>query len=286
MFLPQPVRMDKFGYIRGQRGPPGPRGRDALNIFTWLPMSALHMFRENETCTYYCDTAEDGILYKDKKPVGLKNQFEKFKRKSNGNKNAMCLQNFQQPVQLDSGYYGIFLKDSLYKISHVPAAFAPPSIMVVALSFRISATLTDADHYIFTNKSISRGVAISRNVLNILGSQYRMELEYDVNDWNTLIIQYSFITEPGKDQCIFILNGQEKGYFKLRYDKIQDKDIFIGGHPSKRNYGNVVLANFEIYNKIFDSRNVPSNYLLPDELFQALNDDMNERINYGYNKLN
>ena len=83
--------MDKFGYIRGQRGPPG---RRALNIFTWLPMSALHMFRENETCTYYCNTAEDGILYKDKKAVGLKNQFEKFKRKSNGNKNAVCLQNY------------------------------------------------------------------------------------------------------------------------------------------------------------------------------------------------
>ena len=241
-------------------------------------MSVLRMFRENEICTSYCNTADDGILYKDKKAVGLKNQFEKFKWKSDGDKNAICLQNFQQPVKLDSGYYGIFLKDSLYKISNVPAAFAPPSIMVVALSFRISAILTDEDHYIFTNKSISRGVAISRNALNILGSQYRLELEYDVNDWNTLIIQYSFITEPGKDKCISILNGKEKGYFKLCYDKIQDQDMFIGGHPEKRNYGNVVLANFEIYNKIFDFKDVPSNYLLPDELFQALNDDMNERI--------
>ena len=166
--------MDKCGYIRGQRGPPGPPGRDALNIFTWLPMSALHMFRENEICTYYCNTAEDGILYKDKKAVGSKNQFEKFKPKSDGDKNAICLQNFRQPVKLDSGYYGISLKNSLYKISDVPAAFAVPSITVVALSFHISATLTDEDHYIFINKRISRGVAISRNGLNILGSQDRL----------------------------------------------------------------------------------------------------------------
>ena len=148
--------------------------------------------------------------------------------------------------------------------------------MVVAFSFHISATLTDEDHYIFTNKRISRGVAISRNGLNILGSQDRLELEYNVNDWNTLIIQYSCITKPGKDKCIFILN-ENKGFFNLSDDMTQDQDIFIGGHPEKRNYGNVVLANFEIYDKLYDISHIPSNYILPDELFQVLNDDMNER---------
>ena len=85
--------------------------------------------------------------------------------------------------------YKIFdnLKNSLYKISDVPFAFAVPSITVVALSFRVSATLTDEDHYIFTNKRISRGVAISRNGLNILGSQDRLDLEYLLNEFYTLI---------------------------------------------------------------------------------------------------
>ena len=78
------------------------------------------------------------------------------------------------------------------------------------------------------------------------------------------------------DTNVFILNT-ERGFFNLRYDKTQDRDMFIGGHPEKRNYGNVVLANFEIYDNLFDISHIPSNCNLPDELFQVLNADMNER---------
>ena len=236
-------------------------------------MSVLRMFRKDEVCTFYCNTADDGILYKDKKAVGLKNQFGKFKWKSNGDKNAICLQNFRQPVKLDTGYYGISLKNSLYKISEVPFAFAEPSITVVAFSFRVSATLTDEDHYIFTNKEISRGVAISRNALNILGSTDRLELKYDINDWNTLIIQYSLITESGKDKNIFILNN-EKGFFNLRYDKTQDRDMFIGGHPEKRNFAHIVLASFEIYGKEFEEAPDPIQYVVPDKILQLIQNDL------------
>ena len=33
--------------------------------------------------------------------------------------------------------------------------------------------------------------------LNILGSEGRLDLEYEYQDWNTRILQYSFITESG-----------------------------------------------------------------------------------------
>ena len=95
--------------------------------------------------------------------------------------------------------------------------------MVVAFSFKASATLTDEDNYIFTNKNSSRGVTISRNSLNILGSQARLDLEYKPNDWNTVIIQYSNITPLIEDECIFILN-RRRGFFKLRYDEEEGKD--------------------------------------------------------------
>ena len=195
--------MDKFGYIRGRRGLPGPAGRDAVNIFTWFPFSALRMFRENSSCTFYFNTADDGVLKKGQKPIGLKDRYGELKRKSEV-RNAICLQNFQQPIKLPTGYYGISLKNSLYKISGAwLEAEVLPSIMVVAFSFKVAAPLTQEDCYIFTNKDNTRGVTISKNSLNILGSEERLELEYDIRNWNTLILQYSFVTGPGKDQCFF-----------------------------------------------------------------------------------
>ena len=60
------------------------------------------MFRENEECTFYFNTAEDGILYdKDQKPVGLKDRFKELKSDFT---NAICLQNFLKPVKLKSGF--------------------------------------------------------------------------------------------------------------------------------------------------------------------------------------
>ena len=77
--------------------------------------------------------------------------------------------------------------------------------------------------------------------MNILGSQARLDLEYKPNDWNTVIIQYSNITPLIEDECIFILN-RRRGFFKLRYDEKEEKDIYIGGHPQKQNVGGRVLS--------------------------------------------
>ena len=44
--------MDKFGYIRGRRGPAGPPGKDAFNLYAWCPKALLQLFWESESCTY------------------------------------------------------------------------------------------------------------------------------------------------------------------------------------------------------------------------------------------
>ena len=87
--------MDKFGYIRGKRGPPGPRGKDAVELHTWCPDAVLRMFRETEQCTYYFNTAEDGIS-KDEGQFALKDQF--------GKRNAICMQNFRKPTKVSKVY--------------------------------------------------------------------------------------------------------------------------------------------------------------------------------------
>ena len=90
----------------GHRGPPGPAVRDAV---TWFPFLALQIFRENSTSTFYFNTADDRILKKDQTPMGLKDHYGELKRKSQV-RNAICIQNFQQPVKLPFGYYSILSK--------------------------------------------------------------------------------------------------------------------------------------------------------------------------------
>ena len=156
------------------------------------------MFRENSACVFYFNTADDGILKKGGKVVGLKDRFGEIKRKSEI-RNAVCIQNFKEPIKLKTGYYGIPLKDSLYKITpEVPTvAKATPTIMTITFSFRLTAPLMQKDHYIVTNEDSSRGVSISKTSLNILGSDGKLELLYNYRDWNTVFIQYSLVTKSG-----------------------------------------------------------------------------------------
>ena len=54
--------MDKFGYTRGRQGRAGPLEKDAFNHYTWYPDAMLQFFRESESCTYFFNTAEDGVI--------------------------------------------------------------------------------------------------------------------------------------------------------------------------------------------------------------------------------
>ena len=148
--------------------------------------------------------------------------------------------------------------------------------MTITFSFKLTAPLTQNDHYIVTNKESSRGVSISKTSLNILGSDGKLELLYNYRDWNTVFIQYSLVTKCGEDQCIFQLNTR-RGFFKLGDFKGYKHELFIGGHPQKRNFANVILGNFEIYSGIFDEID-PPHYLVPDGLITELQDDMDRRI--------
>ena len=68
--------------------------KNALELEKWTPTSVLRMFRENEICTFYCDTAHDGILYDDEtgKAIGLKDRYKELKLLNCGQtENAICL---------------------------------------------------------------------------------------------------------------------------------------------------------------------------------------------------
>ena len=257
--------MDKFGYIRGRRGPRGFPGRNALQLERWFDVALLRMFREDEQCTYYFNTETDGVINKD----------GKYEIKDRGGRhNAVCLQNYIKPVRVED-FYGLPLKNSLYKISDINTALDPPSIMLIAFSFRVLSEPTDQSQYIFTNNSGTRAVSITKDYLSIWGTQSPPMLTYNNKLWNTMIIQYSCVNDDDRenDKCFFSLN-MDKGFFRPRGYKIEDSDVYIGGRPNKTNFAHVLIGNFEIYVKHPD----PGPYLVPDEIWGLVETDLINRL--------
>ena len=246
--------MDKFGQGRVKRGPPGPPGKDALNLFVWCPESLLTMFRESESCTYFFNTAGDGIL---PKPLGLKDRY--------GKKHAICIKNFEKPQKYEN-IFMLPLKGALYRIDNILLALTPPSIAIFALTFKIGKALTGT-HYIFSNQSKTRGITISET-LNICGADPLL-LEYYKDDWNRLIVQYS-----NNGPCFFMLNGR-KGFFIKQSEEIEENILFIGGHPDEKRPANVYITNFEIYGRGYQEK-TPG--LLPDEILTLIERNYVDRI--------
>ena len=109
--------MDKFGLSRVSRGPPGPPGRDAFDLHLWCPEALLQLFRESEVCTYFFNTAADGLITQGTgKAVGLRDRY--------GKKHAMCLKNFEKPIK-EQEIYVLPLQGALYKIDRVMLALHP-----------------------------------------------------------------------------------------------------------------------------------------------------------------
>ena len=59
----------------------------------------------------------------------------------------------------------------------------------------------------------------------------------------------------------------------------QEVDLYVGGHPEKRNFGNVMLGSFEVYIKGFDIFSPTSNYVIPQEIINVLYQDVSYRVN-------
>ena len=260
--------VDKFGgYRRGRPGPPGPPGKNALDFQSWLPRATVKMFRESEDCVYFFDTATDGIVEQGGE-YALKDRY--------GKNHAVCVKNYQKPVKLGKlGIYGLPLKrDTKFKVPNITnQGLAEPSIFVVAFSFKVLSKLDDKSYYIFSNKSGSRAVSINDKQLDIWGTTASPELEYKKEGYNTMLLQYSRITDAGKDKCFFILNGQV-GSFDPKVTVEEESDFYIGGGP-KQPTAPVMLTSFEIYSRGF----VPvDDYLLPKQIYTSLMDYLEARV--------
>ena len=260
--------MDKFGYIRGRRGPPGPAGKNAFDMIGWTPKALLEMFRKNTKASFYFQSETDCILYNDKKePIGLLNH-------GNSDFIAICLSHFHKPVHVHGTIYALPLNHTIYKITHIGTALIDPTIMFVAFTFKLTEELEEGKEYIiFTNANGSRGVVISNKTINILGAQVRQELTYNSREWNTMIIQYSNVS-GGEDECFFYLN-ENRGFIRPQKYEEDSPDLYIGGHPTKEKCAPIYLSRFDVYIREWSAEKEEiSNYLVPKELCELILDDI------------
>ena len=259
--------MDKFGYIKGRRGPRGPPGENALDFQSWLPKAMVKMFRESEQCTYYFDTETDGII-EDGGKHALKDRY--------GENHAVCIQNYQKPVKLGKlGIYGLPLKNTKFKVPNIEdQGLTPESIFVIAFSFKILSPLDEKPYYIFSNTRGNRAVSINNKQLDIWGATASPQLKYDMRGWNVMLLQYSRITRTGKDKCFFILNG-DLGTFEPKVYEEEFSDFYIGG-THEQETAPIMLGSLEIYTKQF--RDSIDNYLLPKQIYKPLENFIEDRV--------
>ena len=258
--------MNKFGDNR-RYGIQGPPGQNAFDMTGWTPKGLLRMFRENTDCSFYFKSETDGILFDDKKqPIGLLNH-------GDNNFNAICLSHFYKPVHIHGLFYALPLDHTIYKISEIGTAVLRPSIMFVALTFKVSRKLEPGkDYTIFTNDNGSRGVIISSKTINILGAQTRQELTYDSSEWNTILIQWSCVSDE-EDQCFFYLNRQ-RGFFRPQKYENESRNIFIGGHPNKGECAPIYITRFDVYGRNWLESEEITDYLIPKEICKLILDDI------------
>ena len=260
--------MDKFGYIRGRRGPRGPAGKDALDMVGWMPTALLEMFRKNMKASFYFQTETDCIIYDEKgQPIGILNH-------GNSDFNAICLSHFHKPVHVHGSLYALPLNHSIYKITNIGSAVIEPTILFVAFTFKLTEKLEEEkDYTIFTNGNGSRGVVISGEEINILGAQERQQLTYNHGDWNTMIVQWSNVS-GAQDECFFYLN-ENRGFIRPRKYEEDSRDIYIGGHPSTGECAPIYLSRFDVYIREWYADKEPiSNYLVPKEICELILDDI------------
>ena len=263
--------MNKFGFVRGKRGPRGYPGEDALKLHLWFPESILKLFRESASCSYYFDNATDGILYdKSGKKIGLKNQSE-------SEKNATCVRGETgSPVQTGKTYSLTLSKENCFLLK-LSSAIKKSSVLIVAFSFKLKKPITDNfSYYIFSNENSTRAVTLRSDRLDIAGcARGSPQLKYLTHSWNYMLIQYSRVSDEGSsDRCFFILNGR-RGFFDPVVYENDARELYIGHR--KKLCANIELNYFEAHSRHF---NEPSgyDYILPETISTLLLKHMESRV--------
>lgn len=245
-------------------GPVGPPGKDAFNLIQWTPHSVRRMFRESEIINIFFDTKTDGIIFKNKKPVGLKNR--------GIGPPVVMIENFPKLTQIKHAKYMMELNNSLFKVNPVKTGTTSPSLVIFALSFKALSNST-LPRFLFSNENITRAISIKEGdevgILKIHSSGIEKEVEFDYTEWAVLLVQYRCVDHIV--YCQYNLNDESGSLEPKKQDEKDSDSLYIGGHPNK-NRAHHAVGSFEVYY----SEN--GDEFLSDEMSKCLMSDILDRV--------
>ena len=257
--------------IRGLRGP---KGEDAFDLIRWAPHGVKRLFRESEKINIYFNSATDGIIYSDKKPIGLKNRGTGPNAKFLGKK-------FPEIQQIKHDNYMIKLKDSIFEINPIQTGTSNPSTAIFLFSFKALERKLNEPRYIFSNKNGTRAMSVEEReikgrtigVMKIFSSGSEKEIFFpEEGNWTGILIQYTC-----KNNIVYCQynTGDQQGCLEPgRIDEKEDHTLYIGGHPEKSS-ANHAMGSFELYHT---SEFGGNDFALPKEMQDCLIQDILDRV--------
>ena len=150
--------MNVFGDDRSI-GLPGKDGKDAFDLIRRTAVAVRRLYTESESVNIYFNSATDGLVYENKKPIGLLNR--------GLNHNAILLGGkFPELEQIEeSTNYMLKLENSIFKINPVHSGTVTHSTVIFAFSFKPLSN-SEMPRILFSNERGTRVV-----------SQYNKKLE-------------------------------------------------------------------------------------------------------------
>lgn len=233
-----------FGNNRnvGQRGP---KGKDAFDLIQWTPHGLKKLFRESEEVNIYFNTATDGVIYKEKKPIALKNRGLGVDAKFLGKK-------FPNIRQIKRHNYMIELQDSIFEVNSAPMGCENFSTAIFLFTFKALGRIPGKPRILFSNKSGTRAVSVEEKEikgryfgsLKIYSSGVEKEIPFEQGQWTGIFIQYT--CKNGVVYCQY-RTADTEGCLELgKEDPKDDFILYIGGHPEKT-MANHAMGSFELY---------------------------------------
>ena len=235
-----------FGNNRnvGQRGP---KGKDAFDLIQWAPNGIKKLFRESEEVNIYFNTATDGVIYKDKKPIALKNRGLGVNAKFLGKK-------FPNIKQIKEDNWMIELQDSIFEVNPAPMGCENFSTAIFLFTFKALEAngVPGKPRILFSNKSGTRAVSVEEKEikgryfgsLKIYSSGTEKEIPFEQGQWTGVFIQYT--CKNGVVYCQYRTADTEGSLEVGKEDPKDDFILYIGGHPEKT-MANEAMGSFELY---------------------------------------